>query len=151
MGTRGPKSVPTALTVVPDKRRAREPKPRAGTIKPPTGLSRGALEVWRRKAPDMIAKGVLTTWDVDAFAEYCEAVEFARAARLKLVKEGTTIVGARGGAPVKNPAFQIWRDALATELQLGTRFGMTPSDRPGIPAGGAGGHTSSGKERFFTA
>lgn len=146
MGTRGPKATPTVLQAVPDKRRRREVRPAPGKVTPPKGLSRGALEVWRRKAPELIEKELLTPWSADAFAEYCQAVDFARVARLELVAEGTVVAGYRG-SKVKNPAFQIWRDALATSLQVGARFGMTPADLPGLPSGS---RPRGERDRFFT-
>ncbi|MGW0824465.1 P27 family phage terminase small subunit [Streptomyces sp. NPDC002845] len=58
--------------------------PDEGKIGPPAWLvdldaegedsTESALDVWRRLVPDLIRKRVLTPWDVEAFAVFCDAV-----------------------------------------------------------------------------
>lgn len=54
-----------------------EPIPGAGRIAPPSPLPDDAQAVWDRLGPDLIAKRVLTTWDVDMFSVFCHAVAIA--------------------------------------------------------------------------
>lgn len=97
-----------------------EPQPAAGDVEPPFGLTKQAREVWDRLAPDMQAKGVLTSWDADLFAELCEAIVKLRAKRRAANREAE-----RGGAsPMRE-----YGQALDMVVKLAGRFGMTPSDR----------------------
>lgn len=138
MGERGPKGKPTELRILHGDRDDRinhaEPKPAADkAVKPPYTLRRPAAAVWRRLAPDLIAKKVLTPWDVDQFAVFCDAVATYRECRDLLDEEGYTARGSAGGV-VKNPHWQIMRDAASIMTTVGSRFGMTPADRSGIVA-----------------
>jgi P27 family predicted phage terminase small subunit len=137
MGERGPKGKPTELRILHGDRDDRinraEPKPDAGEVKPPYRLRRPAAAVWRRLAPDLIAKKVLTPWDIDQFAVYCDAVATYRECRDLLDEEGYTARGSAGGV-VKNPHWQIMRDAASIMTSVGSRFGLTPADRSHIVA-----------------
>lgn len=128
-----------------------EPSP-AGPVRAPTWLSKEARAVWRVKAPDLIAKKVLTSWDTEAFALYCDAVIRHRTACAKLDDLGEIVLVAQytskgdfaGDRLQKNPWQMIWKESSEVMLRYGARFGMTPSDRAGIsvaepakPAGGA--------------
>ncbi|TDQ01260.1 phage terminase small subunit P27 family [Labedaea rhizosphaerae] len=131
MGKRGPAPKPTALRVLhgdrPDRINNDEPLPAEGGITAPDTLSDDARAAWDRLAPDLIACGVLTAWDVDGFAMVCEALARYRAAT-KLVNGSALLVQGANGF-VKNPALVVQREAEMTFAQLGARFGLTPSDR----------------------
>lgn len=137
VGERGPKGKPTELRILHGDRDDRinraEPKPDEGEVKPPPGARRLALAVWRRLAPDLIAKKVLTPWDVDQFYTFCDAVATYRECRKILDEEGYTARGSAGGV-IKNPHWQIMRDAASIMTTVGSRFGLTPADRSGIIA-----------------
>lgn len=140
MGERGPKGKPTELRILQGDREDRinrlEPKPDDSTdIKPPYRLRRPAAAIWRRLAPDLIAKRVLTAWDVDQFAVFCDAAATYREAREFLDTEGYTAQGSAGGV-IKSPYWQIARDAASIMTSVGARFGLTPSDRAGLSVGG---------------
>jgi phage terminase small subunit len=73
----GRRPQPTALKLLrgnPGKRKpnAREPKPPAGEVAKPSGLSVRAGAAWDELAPICLAMGTLTTADVRAFATMCE-------------------------------------------------------------------------------
>jgi P27 family predicted phage terminase small subunit len=132
----GPRPKPTELKLlqgIVDPRRVNEaePKPTEGDVKPPYRLRKPAAAVWRRLAPDLIAKGVLTQWDVDQFAVYCDAVATYRECRERLETDGYTARGSAGGV-IKSPYWQIARDAASIMTTVGARFGLTPSDRSSI-------------------
>lgn len=124
MGERGPAPKPTHLKVLQGDRRDRindaEPQPSSGDVAPPFALTKQAQQVWDRLAPDLQAKGVLTPWDVDLFAELCEAV-----VRLREKRRGSRQKAEKGGAsPMRE-----YQTALDMVVKLASRFGMTPSDR----------------------
>jgi phage terminase small subunit len=124
---------PTALKVLhgdrADRINTREPVPDAQPVEPPFKLTQAAQRVWDRLAPDRISKGVLTAWDVDAFAEFCEAVVILRAKRR---------ASKARPAPGQASPMSEYRAALGIVSSLGSRFGWTPADRsrlvmPGEP------------------
>lgn len=95
-------------------------------------MSDRARRVWDRLAPGLIREKVLTFWDVDAFRMYCEAVSRAEQARAEVDLHGLTIEGA-AGTMITNPAVRIQRDQEMLALRIAARFGLTPSDRAGLP------------------
>lgn len=141
MGKRGIPPRPTALKVLHGEKPYRvnqdEPKPDDAEVVPPAWLSDQALEVWHRLAPDLEAKGVLTAWDVDAFAQLCASIIVAQDALQDIAENGTnckTIVRELSDGTLiydlrKNPAWQIARESMGLMVSLGGRFGLNPSDR----------------------
>lgn len=153
MGKRGPKPTPNHLKVLRGDAEERlnpdEPIPSdlAPLIAPPS-ISEGAKIVWDRYAPDMIDKKMLTTWDVDTFIVFCEAVATYHDCRLMMGKEYTAL-GAAGGV-IKSPYWQIMRDCSAVMAQYSSRFGLTPGDRASLKAGSDEDEgPRAGGERFF--
>ncbi len=135
MGKRGPAKTPPALAKLrgdtrPSVVNPSAPDPPAEAVVPPEYLDLDALGVWNRLAPTLEARGILTKWDVDAFAAYCTAVVHHRRA-VEAVNRSGILVG-RGSATVKHPALQVVRDQAALIVTLGGRFGLTPSDRSSI-------------------
>lgn len=130
-----------------EKRRDRinddEPVPSVGDVSPPSDLSPEAKAVWGRLAPDMVRRGVLTPWDVDAFAIFCDAVDRSDTARRHLDAEGAVTeqpVFDRNGKEtghrvLQNPWWRVWKDAAEVCARYGARFGWTPSDRAGLKVG----------------
>jgi P27 family predicted phage terminase small subunit len=150
MGKRGPAKTPTQVAVLhgyrKDRINATEPKPDpAAEIRPPSWLDTTARTVWKATAPDLIRKGVLTAWDVEAFACWCDAVTRRRRAVRKVRAEGEIVespvfgkngeqTGVRLG---KNPWLLVLNEADAQVQRYGARFGLTPSDRADLSIGGA--------------
>jgi len=136
MGKRGPAKTPTELKVLRGTATAAqlEQQPHApkaaGPPDPPEYLDLDAIGIWHRLAPTLHARGVLSAWDVDAFAAYCTAVVHHRRAVALVNADGVT-VRVTGGR-VKHPALQIVRDQAALIISLGGRFGLTPADRAAI-------------------
>jgi len=116
---------PTSLKVLHGVRESRinrrEPVP-GGEVDPPEWLTSEALADWQRLAPDRLAKGVLTSWDVDAFGLFCEALVLARA---------EVDAHRAGGSQTR-----LVR-AVGLVSSLGSRFGWTPSDRARLVMQGA--------------
>jgi P27 family predicted phage terminase small subunit len=156
MGKRGPAGKPTNLRLLhgdqkkdPQRVNRNEPIPDASDIKPPTWLSKQARRVWRKLAPDLIAKKVLTGWDVEAFASYCDAVVRRAEAAKKVEEEGQVVElpvfnkngDLTGYRVARNPWLMAHKDADLQAQRWGARFGLTPSERQDIklPAPGGGG------------
>ncbi len=160
MGKRGKPAAPTALKLVRGTRSDRvnrsEPQPDAEEIVAPDWLSDDAREVWDRVAPDLEAKGVLTAWDVETFAAWCDAVVRLRHAVEALDLEGEVVetpVFDRNGAQTgsrwaKNPWMFVWKDANEVVARVGARFGLTASDRSQLQVGD--GQPSNPGERLLS-
>jgi P27 family predicted phage terminase small subunit len=142
---------PTSLAVVdgtkPSRINDREPIPDQVPAEPPTWLSSKALEYWNRLAPQLEAKGVLTSWDVQSFAEWCDAAATIELASAAIDEQGHLVeqdVFDRNGKPtgtrvVTNPWEFIKRSALEVTKSRAARFGLTPAERASLmgPGGGA--------------
>ncbi|TQE35464.1 phage terminase small subunit P27 family [Streptomyces ipomoeae] len=141
MGKRGPAPKPTQLRVLHGDRKDRinadEPTPDVGEVLPPAWLSDAALDVWEAFAGDLEAKRVLTPWDTEAFANWCDAVARRRDAAEHVEEEGAVVeapVFNKNGDLVghrraKNPWLMALDAADAQVQRYGARFGLTPSDR----------------------
>src|SRR5439155_5851481 len=77
--------------------------------------------------PDLSRRGVLTNWDVEPFALYCDLVDQAWLAR-KLLDPGLLVKGRRDGV-ITTPAWKIYRNAVAEIRALAQEFALTPSAR----------------------
>lgn len=151
LGKRGKRPEPTALKLVKGTRSDRvntdEPVPDtpADGLEPPEWLAGNevALEIWSEYAPDLERKGVLTAWDVEAFAICCETAARRRKAVARIKREGEVVdapVFDRNGKPtgvreVRNPWLTVLAQADRQLLSWAARFGMTPSDRAQLGGG----------------
>ena len=134
MGKRGVAPTPTALRLLKGDRADRintaEPQPSEDAIEPPDYLDAEQLAVWERLAPDLIRQGVLSPWDVDAFAAFCVAVVLHRRAVEYVNRTSVLLKGRHDADPVvKHPAMQVIRDQAAVIRGFGQEFGLTPSAR----------------------
>lgn len=118
----------------PDGKVAPKPPPSVAEVVAPDYLDDEQRAVWDRLAPSLIARGVLTAWDVDTFAVLCASVVLHRRA-VALVNQSNVLVGpagGRGSRVAKNPALQVVRDQASIIATFAGRFGLTPSDRAHI-------------------
>lgn len=105
-----------------------EPIPGEQAVVPPVELPEDALAVWRRLAPDLIAKRVMTAWDVDLFGAFCCEVALYHRAWAEVEANGTNIDRPRSG-PVVSPAFRVAQSCLDAARSLAASYGLTPADR----------------------
>lgn len=152
MGRRGPKPRPNHLKVLAGAEERylnrSEPVPAGPAVPAPARISDRGRVVWERLAPDLIDKKMLTTWDVDAFTVFCEAVATYHHNR-ELMGEEYTARGAAGGV-IKSPHWQIMRDCADTIAKFGARFGMTPGDRANLRTEGGDDKPAHGGERLLS-
>lgn len=111
-----------------DRTNDREPTPGDGQVAPPYSLSADVQAVWDRLAPDRIRLKLVTAWDVDAFAAFCEALVLAQQGAREA--SGPVVPGAP--SPMSR-----FKDAINLCSTLGGRFGWTPSDRQKLIVGEA--------------
>lgn len=136
MGKRGVAPKPTALKLLEGAPAHRintsEPiPPDNGCPLPPAWLGSVARETWHALAPGLHARGVLSAWDADSFAVFCNAVAMHRWACVELEEAGGLLVKSERGI-VKHPALQVARDSAQTIRAFAQEFGLTPSARSGL-------------------
>lgn len=148
-GKGGQPRKPTALRVLEGDRADRmpvnEPVPDTAEVERPASLPDRAAEVWDAVAPDLIRKGVLTPWDTDMLAAFCNAVIVNRDAAAEIEENGvkcSALVRETANGDLiydlrRNPAWGVFRESAATMASLGGRFGLSPADRAGLSIGQA--------------
>jgi P27 family predicted phage terminase small subunit len=86
--------------------------------------------VWDRLAPDLIDRGVLTSWDADMFVVFCRAAavfhEVSEQIGSEFVSPGSN------NNQVVSPLWRVQKDAAETMRVVGGKFGLNPSDRAGL-------------------
>ncbi len=113
----------------PGKRKLNQGEPRGAPGGPtcPESIVDEERSIWFRVV------GVLPSYRASASDEFAIEVFASAVAQYRrakgLVKEqGDLIVGA-GGAPIKNPAHTVLRDAVSTIDKFGAKLGLSPADR----------------------
>ena len=144
MGKRGPAANPTQLKLLQGVRPSRindaEPIPAKTDVAAPEWLPDDAREVWAALAPDLIAKNILTSWDIDTFADVCALIVVNRQALADVNRNGATVTtldrvlsdGTKVYRLQRNPAWQIVHQSAQLLVTLGGRFGLNPSDRASL-------------------
>ncbi len=135
MATKGRKPLPTALKVLEgDRGKGRrpinkdEPTPPQNNIKCPDWLMPEAKKEWKRLAPSLIAMGILTDHDMEAFAGYCQAYARWREAEEFLSQHGT-IFKTPSGYVQQVPQVSIAQQNLKIMQSFCAEFGLTPASR----------------------
>lgn len=126
---------PTHLKLLAGEREDRinrnEPTPSIVEIVPPLPIGDGAQAVWDRLAPDLIAKHILTAWDVDTFIVFCDAVATFQECQ-QLMGRDYLVPGSVPGTLVKSAYLRIMKDCADVIARFGGKFGLTPSDRASL-------------------
>jgi len=91
--------------------------------KPPAWLSKMAKAEWKRVAPELSERRILTRADLSQLESFCIASATFREAHMKLAKEGLTVHGKR------HPAFGIMNAAQTTARLCAAELGLTPTSR----------------------
>jgi P27 family predicted phage terminase small subunit len=98
-------------------------------------LSEPAKAEWRRLAPELHRLGLLTVLDHTAFAAYCSSfARWVEADRL-LQTEGLLATGSTGNT-IAHPLFKVATQSARDMIKAGAEFGLTPSARARLAAGG---------------
>ncbi len=133
MGRRGPPANPRSIRYQDRHKKPREtmasiPADQLGTAVMPKWLDGRAKEFWKKHAPALKARGVLTALDEALFTALCVANAHMREASEILKREGDVIFGPRG-KPRLHPAVRIHANACRQFLSGLREFGMTPLSR----------------------
>jgi len=140
MGARGPVPAPDNVRQLRGSKPLRAPdgtKARRLVLAPkapaaPKGLSAMSLAEWRRITKELAHAGVLAEVDRGVLTAYVTAWGHMMEAEAKLRAQGVTILN-REKVPVKNPAWQVYREANRTMLAAAVQLYLTPTSRLRIP------------------
>lgn len=141
MGVRGPIPAPDNVRAIRGQRPLRGPdgkKVRRVVLAPkapaaPAGLGRVAAAEWRRVVKELARAGVLAEVDRGVLTAYVTAWQHMMEAEAVLRKDGVVRTSKRDGEPVKNPAWQIYREANRTMIAAAMQLYITPVARLRIP------------------
>ena len=160
MGTRGPVPLPDNVRRLKGMKplRGSDGKPaRRVVLAPkapgmPTGLGAVAAAEWRRVVKELARAGVLAEVDRGVLTAYCTAWQHMMEAEA-LLRRDKVVVNSRGNSgsvKVKNPAWQIYREANRTMLMAAQQLYITPVSRLRIPIapGSAGIGDADGDDAF---
>lgn len=137
MGERGPAANIRSIRYAnrkdkPPRTLADIPVSELGQATMPRWMDREAKRFWRKHAPAMEARGLLTKLDEIAFAMVCTSWSHLREAERILERDGVVLTGPRGKVS-PHPAVRI-RDMAWKQFVEGARqFGLTPMSRQRIP------------------
>jgi P27 family predicted phage terminase small subunit len=112
--------------------RGRKPKlrvvdgdaPLSAAPPPPSVLDRHASEEWRRVAPILAQRGLLTEAAVATLENYCRAVGLCRVYTETMEREGHTVQTARGTA--SHPCFKMLTAMMREARLLAAELALTP-------------------------
>jgi P27 family predicted phage terminase small subunit len=124
-GNPGQRRIPRALEI---------PMP-AAPLPAPDWLPELAAAEWRRLAPLLHAAGLLTALDQTVFEIYCTSFARWRQAEAALEANGELVTRGDRGAVV-SPMVRVAESAAKDTLRYGNEFGLTPSARLRLRAGG---------------
>jgi len=99
----------------------------AAVPRAPAILSKEAKAEWRRVAPLLVARHILTDADLGTLESYAIAIGTVREARRVIAAEGLTFMGASG--PKRHPAVGVMNEAMGLALRLAAELGLTPVSR----------------------
>lgn len=94
----------------------------------PAWLPSEAKAEWKRVAPAMEHRAVLTVADLGSLENYCLAVGQVRACQGIINKENMFVESERS-APRPHPAFRVMHEAMRQARQLAAELGLTPVSR----------------------
>jgi P27 family predicted phage terminase small subunit len=141
----GPARLPTCLkdpAVSKQAANPAEPKPAAlpAPPSPPSNLSEVGALIWADLAATLHATNpaLLTMQDLPVFRMLVESLELYARAQKKIDDEGPTKYAGRTGRTYANPAIAVRAAAVQEVMKLSAFFGLTPSHRAAMHAGGNG-------------
>lgn len=157
MGMRGPVPEPDNVRQLRGMRGLKTPtgqKAKRVVLAPkapaaPKGLGALALGEWRRVVKELERAGVLAEVDRGVMTAYVTAWQHMMEAEANLRANGVVTLN-REKVHVKNPAWQVYREANRTMLMAARELYLTPTSRLRIPiAAGAAGIGDDGDDDAF--
>jgi len=91
---------------------------------PPSWMADHAKAEWKRVAPELHRRALLTAEARATLESYCIAVGTVRETEEIMIEEGRTVQGERG--PAVHPAFKVQQGAMREARLLGSELALTP-------------------------
>lgn len=99
----------------------------------PAWLSEHAKSEWKRSAPQLHARNLLTADTAATLESYCVAVGLVRECEETMARDGRFVMGEDGLKP--HPAFKMQSAAMREARLLAAEMGLTPHRRGQKPEG----------------
>ena len=93
----------------------------------PAWLPKAGKDEWKKVAPDLMARGLLTDTDTTALANYCVAV--ARVQECAKILIRGAMIKAPDKTPKAHPAVRMQHQYLETARRYAAELGLTPVSR----------------------
>lgn len=108
----------------------------ANAVKPPTWMDMDGRRIWKRLAPYLLSKDLLTNVNLDSLAILCNALARQAECALALQTEGLVIDAPNGGR-MQNPYVLVEKKYTDTVRQYAGEFGLTPATLAKLARAGA--------------
>ena len=106
-----------------------EPKPPVPiSLAPPEWLDDIAKDEWRRLAEELESQNMLTTWDTQTFAAYCESYSMYRQAVVGVRKDGA-VQECKTGYKQVSAWMAVLKDSRREMVKIGALLGLNPAER----------------------
>ncbi|GBD48539.1 phage terminase small subunit [Methylopila sp. Yamaguchi] len=99
----------------------------AAVPRAPTWLSADAKAEWRRVAPILVERDILTEADLGTLESYATSTGVVREAQRAISRDGLIIETSDG--PKRHPAFGMMNAAMTTARLCAAELGLTPVSR----------------------
>ncbi|WP_245431001.1 phage terminase small subunit P27 family [Rhodoplanes roseus] len=99
----------------------------------PRNLTDEAKAEWRRVAPDLVRRKVLTVDNLSLLESYAMAIGMVKISADTLRVEGHAVPTAKGGMQ-RHPAVQTMREFMCEGRRLAAELGLTPTSRNKVGA-----------------
>jgi P27 family predicted phage terminase small subunit len=137
VGKGGHNQKPTQLKIIHGtfrKHRAKKGEPKPQLVdevpKPPRHLNGFGKWIWRRIAPELVEKRILTVLDLQSLEILCDAYGLYRAARAAMLRKGRTLQQyLQGQNSQTTPEATMMRQCWATFKAFMAEFGLSPASR----------------------
>lgn len=95
----------------------------------PSWLPASAKSEWKRVAPVLASRKILTEGDLGSLENYCLAIGQVRDSQKALSDLESPFFSGENGAPRPHPAIRVMHTAMTHARQLAAELGLTPVSR----------------------
>lgn len=137
------------------KHRAKQGEPKPELLmqvpKPPVHLNSYGKQMWRKVAPELVAKRIISTLDLHSLEILCDAYGMYRASRAAMLRNGKRTLAQylKGQNSQTTPEATMMRQCWATYKSFMSEFGLSPSSRTKLDVPGAKEAEEDPMERLF--
>lgn len=137
MGRRGPlakSNIYGQAWLEANRKGALSPADKKKLLRPPAGLTPGALRRWRELGPLLVEDSRLRLETLECFKNFCIMADECDRLTEQVLAEGHAVVTAHGRLP--NPLCKVLAGVRTTLLKYGQVLGLDPSARARLESAG---------------